>query len=130
VSFQDRRDSSGHESAPITTHYSAAEIGKLVGAANKVCDGGLSTAGHAKVPQLSDGPLDPSARGWIATRTNANGRKLTFNCSHILLFNGRTASRKKRPPLLLDPRAAQTLKIALEVLGILQIEETFAGQRT
>src|SRR3990170_5706932 len=33
-------------------------------------------------------------------------------------------------PSLLDSRAAQALKIALEVFGILEIEKTFAGQRT
>jgi hypothetical protein len=38
VSFEDRQDLLGHRSERITTHYSAAEIGNLVNAANKVCE--------------------------------------------------------------------------------------------
>ena len=38
VSFEDRQDLLGHKSERITTHYSAAEIGNLIAAANKVCD--------------------------------------------------------------------------------------------
>ena len=38
VSFEDRQDLLGHKSGRITTHYSAAEIGTLITAANKVCD--------------------------------------------------------------------------------------------
>jgi len=37
VSFEDRQDLLGHKSGRITTHYSAAEIDKLLEAANKVC---------------------------------------------------------------------------------------------
>ncbi|CAL7961595.1 Tyr recombinase domain-containing protein [Gammaproteobacteria bacterium] len=37
VSFEDRQDLLGHKSGRITTHYSAAEIGNLIAAANKVC---------------------------------------------------------------------------------------------
>jgi len=38
VSFEDRQDLLGHKSGRITTHYSAAEIGNLIEAANKVCE--------------------------------------------------------------------------------------------
>jgi len=38
VSFEDRQDLLGHKSGRITTHYSAAEIGNLIAAANKVCE--------------------------------------------------------------------------------------------
>lgn len=38
VSFEDRQDLLGHRSGRITTHYSAAELGNLIEAANKVCD--------------------------------------------------------------------------------------------
>ena len=38
VSFEDRQDLLGHKSGRITTHYSAAEIGNLVNAANKICN--------------------------------------------------------------------------------------------
>jgi integrase len=34
VSFEDRQDLLGHKSSRMTTHYSAAEIGNLVAAAN------------------------------------------------------------------------------------------------
>lgn len=37
VSFEDRQDLLGHKSGRITTHYSAAELGNLIAAANKVC---------------------------------------------------------------------------------------------
>ena len=36
VSFEDRQDLLGHKSGRITTHYSAAEIGNLISAANQV----------------------------------------------------------------------------------------------
>lgn len=38
VSFEDRQDLLGHKSSRITTDYSAAEIGKLIEAAEKACD--------------------------------------------------------------------------------------------
>ncbi len=45
VSFEDRQDLLGHKSGRITTHYSAAEIGNLIAAANKACDTKLGTDG-------------------------------------------------------------------------------------
>jgi integrase len=38
VSFEDRQDLLGHRSGRITTHYSAAELSRLLEAANAVCD--------------------------------------------------------------------------------------------
>jgi integrase len=38
VSFEDRQDLLGHRSGRITTHYSAAELSRLLQAANSVCD--------------------------------------------------------------------------------------------
>jgi integrase len=38
VSFEDRQDLLGRRSGRITTHYSAAELGKLLEVANLVCD--------------------------------------------------------------------------------------------
>jgi integrase len=38
VSFEDRQDLLGHKSGRITTHYSAAELHNLIGAANSVSD--------------------------------------------------------------------------------------------
>ncbi len=37
VSFEDRQDLLGHRSGRITTHYSAAELGRLIEAAERVC---------------------------------------------------------------------------------------------
>ena len=37
VSFEDRQDLLGHKSGRITTHYSQAELGNLIAAADKVC---------------------------------------------------------------------------------------------
>ena len=38
VSFEDRQDLLGHKSGRITTHYAAAELSKLIEAAETVCD--------------------------------------------------------------------------------------------
>ena len=38
VSFEDRQDLLGHRSGRMTTHYSAAELTKLIEAANRVCE--------------------------------------------------------------------------------------------
>ena len=64
VSFEDRQDLLGHRSARITTHYSAAELSRLIEAANRVSnsDGkrpelvvlrGQFTIPPAKLPQNS-----------------------------------------------------------------------------
>lgn len=37
VSFEDRQDLLGHRSGRITSHYSAAELSRLLEAANRVC---------------------------------------------------------------------------------------------
>jgi hypothetical protein len=38
VSFEDRQVLLGHKTQSVTTHYSAAELGNLIYAANKVCE--------------------------------------------------------------------------------------------
>ena len=38
VSFEDRQDLLGHRSARITTHYSAADLTRLIEAANSVVE--------------------------------------------------------------------------------------------
>ena len=38
VSFEDRQDLLGHRSGRMTKHYSAAELTKLIEAANSVCE--------------------------------------------------------------------------------------------
>ena len=40
VSFEDRQDLLGHRSGRITTHYSAAELSRLIEAADSVSDRG------------------------------------------------------------------------------------------
>jgi len=47
VSFEDRQDLLGHRSGRITTHYSAAEVGSLLSAANRVVG-----EGSRKTPAL------------------------------------------------------------------------------
>jgi integrase len=47
VRFEDRQDLLGHKSGRITTHYSQAELGSLIAAANTVCE----KSGH-KMPTL------------------------------------------------------------------------------
>lgn len=60
VSLETRKVLLGHTTGDITTHYSAAEIGELIEAVEKVCDNGISmptltlikaseSASHAKV---------------------------------------------------------------------------------
>jgi hypothetical protein len=38
VSFEDRRVLLGHKATHVTMHYSAADIGALIAAANRVCE--------------------------------------------------------------------------------------------
>ena len=40
VSFEDRQDVLGHRSGRIRTHYSAAELSRLIEAANSACNRG------------------------------------------------------------------------------------------
>jgi integrase len=47
VGFEDRQDLLGHKSGRMTTHYSAAELGNLLEAANSVCG-----MGSRKIPAL------------------------------------------------------------------------------
>ena len=48
VSFEDRQDLLGHKSSKMTTHYSSANIGNLIAAAEKVC-GADSRKSHAMI---------------------------------------------------------------------------------
>ncbi|WP_304985275.1 hypothetical protein [Coxiella-like endosymbiont] len=43
VNFEDRQDLLGYKLDRMTTHYSAAEVGKLLEAAEKVCGRKAST---------------------------------------------------------------------------------------
>jgi integrase len=74
VSFEDRQDLLGHRSGKITTHYSAADLSRLIRAAESVCerDGrqpqlvvlrGVSQGGSRKSPAGSSrGISSPSLR--------------------------------------------------------------------
>ena len=55
VSFEDRQDLLGHRSGRITTHYSAAELSKLIDAANSVCESGGKTPELVVLRRLSVG---------------------------------------------------------------------------
>lgn len=48
VSFEDRQDLLGHRSGRITTHYSAAELSRLLEAANSVCTK-INDAGSSEI---------------------------------------------------------------------------------
>lgn len=58
VSFEDRQDLLGHKSGRITTHYSAAELGSLIAAAEKACE-----TGSRKSPAI--GALKDEAAGAV-----------------------------------------------------------------
>jgi len=58
VSFEDRQDLLGHRSGRITTHYSAAELSRLIAAANSVCERDTT---HAELVVLR-GSIQPGSR--------------------------------------------------------------------
>ena len=66
VSFEDRQDLLGHRSGRITTHYSAAELGKLLASANLVCDR------DGRTPELV---VMPGALQGASRKTPARGRQ-------------------------------------------------------
>ena len=64
VSFEDRQDLLGHVSGRMTTHYSAAELSRLIEASNRICDSdgrrpelvvlrGVIHSPYAKLPQVT-----------------------------------------------------------------------------
>ena len=62
VTFEDRQDLLGHRSGKITTHYSAAELSRLIECANRVCDR------DGKLPELV------ILRGTLSGRLPQNSR--------------------------------------------------------
>jgi integrase len=62
VSFEDRQDLLVHRSGKITTHYSAAELSRLVECANRICDR------DGKLPELV------ILRGALSRRRPQNSR--------------------------------------------------------
>ena len=74
VSFEDRQDLLGHRSGRITTHYSAAELARLIEAAERVCTSrsnspelvvmrGSIQRAPAKLPQTASQKLGRGAKG-------------------------------------------------------------------
>lgn len=53
VSFEDRQDLLGHRSGRMATHYSAAELTKLIDAANSVCERASNKPGLVVLRRLS-----------------------------------------------------------------------------
>lgn len=83
VSFEDRQDLLGHRSGRMTTHYSAAELSKLLDAANSVCDEalgqpellvmrGLIQSGSRKTPARRGVVID--GFGQVIEKNGAQGR--------------------------------------------------------
>lgn len=83
VSFEDRQDFLGHRSGRITTHYSAAELSRVIEAANRVCGTGQSPpellvmrgslqGGSRKTPASSK--LALQAISYVIERNGAQGR--------------------------------------------------------
>jgi hypothetical protein len=64
VSFEDRQDLLGHRSGRITTHYSAAELSRLIEAAERVAE----QDGRRPEPVILRGVLQTASR-----KTHANG---------------------------------------------------------
>jgi integrase len=58
VSFEDRQDLLGHRSGRITTHYSAAELTRLIEAADRICS---HSATHSELVVLR-GSIRPTSR--------------------------------------------------------------------
>lgn len=53
VSFEDRQDLLGHRSGRVTTHYSAAELSRLLNAVNRVCVRNQEAAGLVVLRRLN-----------------------------------------------------------------------------
>ncbi|MEQ1612490.1 MAG: hypothetical protein ABL904_07035, partial [Hyphomicrobiaceae bacterium] len=80
VGFEDRQDLLGHKSARMTTHYSAAELTRLIEAAETVC---AREAGRPELVVLR-GPA-----GWDSRKTHADQRILRLaNTAKSLKMNG------------------------------------------
>ena len=79
VSFEDRQDLLGHRSGRITTHYSAAELSRLLDAANRVCDATLNQ------PELlvMRGSLQGGSR-----KTPASAQPALRTISYVIEKNG------------------------------------------
>lgn len=61
VSFEDRQDLLRHRSSRITTHYAAAELSRLIEAAERVCE---SRHGRPELVVLDGALQTPPAVEW------------------------------------------------------------------
>lgn len=75
VGFEDRQDLLGHRSGRITTHYSAAELERLLEAAEKVCSGGASDVQMGVQPDFHGIREKPSTYS-IGNNTRASSKSL------------------------------------------------------
>ncbi len=73
VSFEDRQDLLGHLSGRITTHYSAAELTRLIEAAESVVER------NGQRPELV------VLRGSLGTKLPQNSRKRLTHCRPVKL---------------------------------------------
>lgn len=71
VSFEDRQDLLGHRSGRITTHYSAAELSRLIEAADRVCDRGEGKPELVVLRQLGASRLPQNSRKELARNAEA-----------------------------------------------------------
>jgi hypothetical protein len=62
VNFEDRQDLLGHRSGRITTHYSAAELSRLIEAADSVCDRGQGKPELVVLRRLSVSSVPQNSR--------------------------------------------------------------------
>jgi integrase len=82
VSFEDRQDLLGHRSGRITTHYSAAEVDKLIEAANKVYNGKTNLNGTALTILKCTGTIRSSS-SVVCEKHNTIEKKDLLNQKHF-----------------------------------------------
>jgi hypothetical protein len=84
VSFEDRQDLLGHRSGRITTHYSAAELSRLLEAAEMVADQ------NGRRPELVvlRGKLRTDSRKTPASLVEVGGQKRLTSLNHWCRLRG------------------------------------------
>jgi len=76
VSYEDRQDLLGHRSSRVTAHYSAAEMGNLIEAANKVCEQNSRTGISSCVAKR---------RKYLIVWVDSNHRPQHYECRSVTL---------------------------------------------
>lgn len=107
VSFEDRQDLLGHRSGRITTHYSAAELHKLIEAANKACD------------RSSQGPVLTLLRtGWQGKINGGNSSPTKICQEQILSHEVRPKEELQDCSPTIPPQSEMSNKKAVEVSAL------------